>query len=83
MSDYNWGSSRRRYEWKDSYQVGTAPRDLELEKDLFGEDNHVHSGINFSKYDSIKVTVSGDNPPPGFDKASGAYPYPNMHICLT
>ncbi|KAI7882169.1 DEAD-domain-containing protein [Lichtheimia hyalospora FSU 10163] len=56
MSNYNWGSSRRRYEWKDSYEGGMAPRDLELEKDLFGEDNHVHSGINFSKYNSIKVT---------------------------
>ncbi|KAG5460387.1 MAG: hypothetical protein BJ554DRAFT_7575 [Olpidium bornovanus] len=35
-----------------------APQaDGKLESQLFGEENHVHSGINFSKYDKIKVKV--------------------------
>lgn len=68
---YNWGSSRRKYEWKEEYtQQGFAPRDEALEKELFGEENHVHSGLNFNKYDSIPVKVTGENPPPGFDKVN-------------
>lgn len=69
-ANYNFGSSRRRYEWNNNYAGGVAPRDLELEKELFGEESHVHTGINFSKYDSIKVKVLGDNPPPGLDNVS-------------
>ena len=72
-ANYNWGSSRKRYEWQHGFQMGMAPRDPELEKDLFGEENHVHSGINFSKYDSIKVKVRGDNPPPAFDHVSFSF----------
>ncbi|KAI9315145.1 P-loop containing nucleoside triphosphate hydrolase protein [Dichotomocladium elegans] len=56
-----------------------APRDEALEKELFGAETHVHSGINFSKYDSIKVSVSGDNPPPAFDKASLSFSDANLH----
>lgn len=67
--DYNWGSSKKRYEWKDEYlQQGFAPRDEALEKDLFGEQSHVHTGLNFNKYSSIPVRITGDNPPPGFEK---------------
>ncbi|KAI7859216.1 P-loop containing nucleoside triphosphate hydrolase protein [Circinella umbellata] len=77
-ANYNWGSSRKRYEWQQGFQMGMAPRDPELEKDLFGEENHVHSGINFSKYDSIKVKVRGDNPPPAFDHFGNANLHPVM-----
>src|SRR5437762_3080392 len=56
-----WAASRRRYEWDESYGEGIAPRDMELEKELFGEESHIHSGINFSKYDEIKVTVNNNN----------------------
>ncbi|KAI8143890.1 P-loop containing nucleoside triphosphate hydrolase protein [Fennellomyces sp. T-0311] len=77
-ANYKWGSSRKRYEWNASYQMGMAPRDPELEKDLFGEENHVHSGINFSKYNNIKVKVLGDNPPASFDRFENANLHPVM-----
>lgn len=68
-SNYKWASSKRRYEWKDSFEEdGIAPRDEELEKELFGEDNHVHTGLNFDKYESIPTSVRGDNPPNPVDK---------------
>lgn len=68
-ANYNWGSSKKRYEWKDEYLTqGFAPRDEMLEKELFGVDNHVHSGLNFDKYEKIAVKVTGENPPPGFSK---------------
>ncbi|GES77142.1 DEAD/DEAH box RNA helicase [Rhizophagus clarus] len=53
-----WAAQSRRYEWKDTYDDDIAPPDPELEKELFGEDNHVPTGINFSKYQEIKVTVT-------------------------
>ncbi|CAJ0644927.1 9989_t:CDS:2 [Entrophospora sp. SA101] len=56
-----WAAVRRRYEWNDSYDDGVAPRDEELEKELFGEDNHVNTGINFEKYDKIKTTINNPN----------------------
>nr|CAG8525400.1 3059_t:CDS:10 [Entrophospora candida] len=52
-----WAAVRRRYEWHESYNETIAPKDEELEKELFDEENHIHTGINFSKYDKIKVTV--------------------------
>jgi hypothetical protein len=55
-----WASQSRRYEWKDTYD-DIAPADPELEHELFGEDNHVPTGINFSKYQEIKVTVKPEN----------------------
>ncbi|KAG1109867.1 hypothetical protein G6F42_015517 [Rhizopus arrhizus] len=76
---YNWGSSKKRYEWKDEYLTqGFAPRDEMLEKELFGIDNHVHSGLNFDKYEKIAVKVTGENPPPGFNKFEDA----NLHPCM-
>lgn len=71
-SNYKWASSRRRYEWKDSYNEdgGIAPRDDELEKELFGEENHVNTGLNFDKYESIPTSVRGDHPPSPIDKVS-------------
>lgn len=71
MDTYNWGSAKKRYEWKAEYSAsGVAPRDLALEKELFGEDNHMHTGLNFDKYASIPVKVKGDNPPPGFERVN-------------
>ncbi|RHZ44807.1 hypothetical protein Glove_709g44 [Diversispora epigaea] len=54
-----WAALRRRYEWNDSYDDGIAPKDEALEKELFGEENHINTGINFKKYDNIKVTAKG------------------------
>lgn len=68
VDNYNWGSAKKRYEWKNEYSSsGVAPRDIVLEKELFGEDNHMHTGLNFDKYASIPVKVKGENPPTGFD----------------
>ncbi|KAF7722867.1 hypothetical protein EC973_002628 [Apophysomyces ossiformis] len=75
---YNFSSSRKRYEWRDHYQDGMAPRDEALEKELFSEETHVHSGINFSKYEEIKVRVKGSNPPRGFEKFDDADLHPVM-----
>ncbi|CEP13816.1 hypothetical protein [Parasitella parasitica] len=76
---YNWGSSKKRYEWRSEYSAqGVAPRDVELEKELFGEENHVHSGLNFDKYKEIPVKVTGENPPPGFERFEDA----NLHPCM-
>ncbi|CAO3676363.1 unnamed protein product [Umbelopsis ramanniana] len=55
-----------------------APRDEELEKELFGEDNHVHTGLNFDKYDSIPSSVRGDNPPSPVDKFEQCDLHPAM-----
>jgi hypothetical protein len=52
-----WAALRRRYEWRDTYDDDIAPPDPELEVELFGEENHVHTGINFAKYSEIKVSV--------------------------
>ncbi|CAI2173831.1 16065_t:CDS:10 [Funneliformis geosporum] len=68
-----WAALRRRYEWNDSYDDTVAPRDQELENELFGEENHVHTGINFAKYSSIKVSVKPEGtitPVPTFDEAN-------------
>jgi ATP-dependent RNA helicase DDX3X len=67
---YNWGSSKKRFEWKEEYINGIVPRDTELEKDLFGEGSLVHTGLNFSKYDHIPVKVKGDQVPPAFVKVN-------------
>lgn len=56
-----WAAQSRRYEWKDTYDDDIAPPDPELEKELFGEENHVHTGINFAKYQEIKVAVTPEN----------------------
>ncbi|CAG8592402.1 19586_t:CDS:10, partial [Dentiscutata erythropus] len=70
--NHEWAALRRRYEWKDSYDEDVAPKDEQLEAELFGEDNHVHTGINFAKYDSIKVVVKGKDIKPisTFDEAN-------------
>ncbi|KAI8636743.1 P-loop containing nucleoside triphosphate hydrolase protein [Parasitella parasitica] len=79
LATYNWGSSKKRYEWKSEYTAqGFAPRDLELEKELFGVESHVHSGLNFDKYKEIPVKVTGEHPPPGIEKFEDA----NLHPCM-
>ncbi|KAI7891035.1 P-loop containing nucleoside triphosphate hydrolase protein [Mucor mucedo] len=79
MDTYNWGSAKKRYEWKAEYSSsGVAPRDMALEKELFGEENHMHTGLNFDKYASIPVKVKGDNPPPGFER----FEETNLHPCM-
>ncbi|KAI9025880.1 P-loop containing nucleoside triphosphate hydrolase protein [Phycomyces nitens] len=76
--NYNWASSKKRYEWKAGYENGVAPRDIELEKELFSEDTHVHSGLNFNKYASIPVKIQGSNPPPSFVSFAEADLHPVM-----
>jgi ATP-dependent RNA helicase DDX3X len=44
-----WASNAAIYDWDDDFgDVG--PRHPELEKQLFGSDNHVRMGIQFEKY---------------------------------
>ncbi|KAI9289284.1 hypothetical protein BC943DRAFT_376566 [Umbelopsis sp. AD052] len=79
-SNYKWASSKKRYEWKPSSDDvnAIAPRDEDLEKELFGEDSHVHTGLNFDKYDSIPSSVRGDNPPSPVDKFEQCDLHPAM-----
>ena len=45
-----WASSSVRYEWKEDYECDDiAPRDENLEKDLFGDNGEGNMGINFDK----------------------------------
>jgi ATP-dependent RNA helicase DDX3X len=47
------------YEWNDEYgDVG--PRFEELEKQLFGSENHVKTGINFSAISQLDVIQEGN-----------------------
>ncbi|KAI8081726.1 ATP-dependent RNA helicase DED1 [Halteromyces radiatus] len=76
--NYKWASSKKRYEWKQEYENGIAPRDKDLEEELFGEDSHIPSGINFSKYNDITVKVKGSNVPKRFDSFAEADLHPVM-----
>ncbi|KAI7864777.1 P-loop containing nucleoside triphosphate hydrolase protein [Spinellus fusiger] len=76
--NYNWASSKKRYEWKSSYADGVAPRDIALEEELFSTETHVHSGLNFNKYEKIPIKVIGENPPPGFKAFNEANLHPVM-----
>jgi len=47
-----WASTAIRFEWQDDFEDAIAPRDEELEKELFGEECEGNTGINFNKYSS-------------------------------
>ncbi|KAI9297504.1 DEAD-domain-containing protein [Neoconidiobolus thromboides FSU 785] len=57
-----WASSRKRYEWDEGQSE--LKRDEALEEDLFGEENHVNTGINFKEYKQVDIKVKGESPPP-------------------
>ncbi|KAL1915655.1 uncharacterized protein VTP21DRAFT_6414 [Calcarisporiella thermophila] len=63
--DQQWASSRRRYEYHTSENGYSddelLPRDEELEHELFAD--HAHTGLNFERYESIRVEVEGGGPP--------------------
>lgn len=65
---YNWASNRARYEYNENAvgEDGMAPRDKELEAELFGTDpSEQQTPLDFSKYANIPITVErGDAPPP-------------------
>jgi len=50
-----WAHSTRRFEWKEEYG-DVAPRDEELEKELFDKEK-ASEGINFAKYDEVKGQI--------------------------
>lgn len=51
-----WRSSGRRYEYKEeALEDGVPPRDQELETELFGDENHVQTGIHFAAYKDIEA----------------------------
>ncbi|KAG1149201.1 hypothetical protein G6F37_004197 [Rhizopus arrhizus] len=54
--DYQWASNRARYEYNENAadENGMAPRNEELEKELF-ENNEQQGSIDFSKYEKIPV----------------------------
>eukprot|EP00484_Ammonia_sp_Unknown_P013959 CAMPEP_0197076380 /NCGR_PEP_ID=MMETSP1384-20130603/212083_1 /TAXON_ID=29189 /ORGANISM="Ammonia sp." /LENGTH=797 /DNA_ID=CAMNT_0042515233 /DNA_START=170 /DNA_END=2563 /DNA_ORIENTATION=+ len=56
----------------------STERNLELEKELFGSEDHVTEGINFSNYDKIPVEVSGREAP----EACNAFSESNLHDTL-
>ena len=52
-----WASSAVRFEWQESFEEAVAPRDEMLEKELFGEESHIHSGINFSNSRILRTWI--------------------------
>lgn len=70
---YKWASNRARYEYNENAvgDDGMAPRDEELENELFGAGNSDHTGLDFSKYKNIPVRVERGNAPS---------PIPNVSI---
>jgi len=68
MGDYGYSSFGN-----DGYQ--SRPRENYTRREVDVEDlwaNSIHTGINFSKYDSIKVNVDGENKPQPINKFSEA-----------
>ncbi|CAO3617508.1 unnamed protein product [Cunninghamella echinulata] len=63
--NYNWASNCARYEYNSSSldEKGMAPRDAELEKDLFetGMDNQ--TTLDFSRYENIPIRIERGNAP--------------------
>ncbi|KAH8802797.1 P-loop containing nucleoside triphosphate hydrolase protein [Xylogone sp. PMI_703] len=58
LAPNDWASNGAKYEWDDSFgDVG--PRFPELEKQLFGTENHVKTGIQFENLAQINVTQEG------------------------
>lgn len=64
--NYNWASNRARYEFNENAvdEQGLAPRDAELEAELF-EENSVEqqTTLDFSKYEKIPVRVERGSAP--------------------
>jgi ATP-dependent RNA helicase DDX3X len=69
--DYQWASNRARYEYNENAvdENGMAPRNEELEKELF-ENNEQQGSIDFSKYEKIPVKVERGAVPPPIRNAS-------------
>merc|ERR1719369_564106 len=65
MEDFGYGNSDFNARPRENYMR------REVDIDQLWE-NSIHSGINFSKYDSIKVTVDGENKPEPVAKFSEA-----------
>ncbi|KAF9919630.1 hypothetical protein FBU30_010724 [Linnemannia zychae] len=57
--EVTWASDRPIYEWKEGYTDETAPVDIELEHELFSEENRINRGIHFDNYKTIPVNVYG------------------------
>jgi hypothetical protein len=64
--NYNWASNRARYEFNENAidEQGLAPRDAELEAELFEENSaEQQTTLDFSKYEKIPVRVERGNAP--------------------
>ncbi|KAE9370611.1 DEAD-domain-containing protein [Stipitochalara longipes BDJ] len=79
----DWANKGALYEWKEEYgDVG--PRFEALEKQLFGSDYHVRSGIKFDRIQEIAVTQEGNiriDPITSFDDA-GLHPAMRENVKL-
>ncbi|KAN0106257.1 DEAD domain containing protein [Hyaloscypha variabilis] len=79
----DWANKGALYEWKEEYgDVG--PRFEALEKQLFGSDYHVRTGIKFDRIQQISVTQEGNvriDPITSFDNA-GLHPAMRENVKL-
>jgi hypothetical protein len=74
--NYNWASNRARYEFNENAvdDQGMAPRDAELEAELFEENSaEQQTTLDFSKYEKIPVRV---------ERGSAPHPIKSVsHLC--
>ncbi|ORX45715.1 DEAD-domain-containing protein [Hesseltinella vesiculosa] len=64
---YKWASSRARYEYNANNldENGMARRNADLEKELFDDNAEQQTTLDFSRYESIRVSVErGERPEP-------------------
>ncbi|KAF9435189.1 hypothetical protein BGZ76_006728 [Entomortierella beljakovae] len=55
----SWAFQKPVYEWKEEFAEGSAPNNQELETELYNIENRIDPGINFEKYDGIRVSCKG------------------------
>jgi len=72
MGDFGYGSFGGNDGYSSRPRENYSRREVDVE-DLWA--NSIHTGINFSKYDSIKVNVDGENKPQPINK------FPEANLC--
>ncbi|KAI9883393.1 MAG: hypothetical protein M1823_004844 [Watsoniomyces obsoletus] len=80
-----WAMSAQKYEWNDEHGEGDlGPPHPELEKELFGAENHLHAGDAFAHIEGIQVLQeSGNRPAPILRFAdAGLHPAMQANVAL-
>ncbi|KAF9992765.1 ATP-dependent RNA helicase ddx3x, partial [Modicella reniformis] len=54
-----WAFEKPTYKWREEYTEGTAPADIELESELYGEGYRTSAGKFFSEFSKVNVSRQG------------------------